>query len=152
MISPLPSTPNAYALLMQEEKQREVQNTPKFRGESSSFIADNGQRSFCTNFRGQKGNYDSKKSNLSNAVTSNELSGDSFMTSVESEEHEKLLTQVQLAQVMQMLQQGPSMKSPMLLGESQNGLYILKNRLPNDNSIKRLRSLGLIMLGNWVQV
>lgn len=26
--------------------------------------------------------------------------------------------------------QGPSMKSPMLLGESQKGLYILKNRLP----------------------
>ncbi|KAH0676085.1 hypothetical protein KY285_023886 [Solanum tuberosum] len=168
MISPLPSIPNAYALLMQEEKQREVQNTPKFPGESSSFIANN-----------------------------------------ESAEHEKLLTQVQLAQVMQMLQQvktkdqannsnviasancagiplspnhfslnstsdgktfttetwiidsgatehmsynkyffldlkplpritsirlpnsqkvkGPSMKSPMLLGESQNGLYIFKN-------------------------
>ncbi|XP_049409205.1 uncharacterized protein LOC125872512 [Solanum stenotomum] len=211
MISSLPSIPNVYALLMQEEKQREVQNTPKFPGESSSFIADNGQRSFSTDFRGQKGNYDSKKSNLvcryckktghsiekcykihrfpadfkftksrnfqnsvkSNAVTSNEFSGDCFMTSAESEEHEKLLTQVQLAQVMQMLQQvknkdqannsdviasvncadffinlkplpriisvrlpnsqkikGPSMKSPMLLGESQNGLYILKNRLP----------------------
>ncbi|KAH0674542.1 hypothetical protein KY284_025629 [Solanum tuberosum] len=48
MISPLPSTPKAYALLMQEERQREVQNTPKFPVESSSFIAasqgNNGQR------------------------------------------------------------------------------------------------------------
>uniref|UniRef100_A0A3Q7HPU3 Uncharacterized protein n=1 Tax=Solanum lycopersicum TaxID=4081 RepID=A0A3Q7HPU3_SOLLC len=73
--------------------------------------------------RGQKGNYDNKKSNLvrryykktghsiqnsvkSNVVTSIELSGDFFMTGAESKEHEKLLTQ------------GPSMKSPMLLGES----------------------------------
>ena len=64
MIPPLPSIPNAYALLMQEEKQREVQNTPKFHGESSSFIVDNAQRSLSTNFRGQKGNYDNKKSNL----------------------------------------------------------------------------------------
>ncbi|XP_047257650.1 uncharacterized protein LOC124889714 [Capsicum annuum] len=51
MISPLPFIPNAYALLMQEEKQREVQNTPKFPGESSSFIAvsreNNGQRSLA---------------------------------------------------------------------------------------------------------
>jgi len=128
---------------MQEEKQREVQNTPKFPRESSSFIAKNGPRSFSTNFKGQKGTYDNKKSNLvcryckktghsiekcykihgfpadftftkskkfhnsvkSNAVISNEFSGDSFLTSAESEEHEKLLTQVQLAQVMQMLQQ-----------------------------------------------
>ena len=64
MISLLPSLRNAYALLMQEEKQREVQNTPKFHGESSSFIVDNAQRSLSTNFRGQKGNYDNKKSNL----------------------------------------------------------------------------------------
>ncbi|KAH0755021.1 hypothetical protein KY290_025291 [Solanum tuberosum] len=64
MISPLPSIPNAYALLMQEEKQREVQNTPKFPGESSSFIANNGPQSFSTDFKGQKGTYDNKKSNL----------------------------------------------------------------------------------------
>ncbi|XP_049406035.1 uncharacterized protein LOC125869608 [Solanum stenotomum] len=143
MISPLPSIPNAYALLMQEEKQREVQNPPKFPGESSSFIANNGLRSFSTDFKGQKGTYDNKKSNLVcryckktghsiekcykihefpadytftksknihnsvkiNVVISNEFSGDSFLTSAESEEHEKLLTQVQLAQVMQLLQQ-----------------------------------------------
>ena len=43
---------------------------------------------------------DIQKSVKSNAVTSNEFSGDSFMTSAESEEHEKLLTQVQLAHVM----------------------------------------------------
>lgn len=39
VISPLPSISNAYALLIQEEKQRELQNIPKFPGESSSFIA-----------------------------------------------------------------------------------------------------------------
>ncbi|KAL3352236.1 hypothetical protein AABB24_020345 [Solanum stoloniferum] len=64
MISALPSIPNAYALLMQEETQMEVQNTPKFPGESSSFIASNGPRSFSTDFKGQKGTYDNKKSNL----------------------------------------------------------------------------------------
>ena len=36
MILPLPSIPNAYALLMPEEKKRKVQNTPKFHSESSS--------------------------------------------------------------------------------------------------------------------
>lgn len=134
MISPLASIPNAYALLMQEEQQREVQNTPKIPGESSSFIAasqgNNGQRQFSTDFRGQKGNYDNKKSTLvciyskkighsietcykihgfppdfkftklrnfqnsikGNDVTSNEIFGDSFMTSKESVEHEKFLT------------------------------------------------------------
>jgi len=61
MISPLHSISNAYALLMQEEKQREVQNTSKFLSESSSFIANNGQRSISTDFRGQKRNYDNKK-------------------------------------------------------------------------------------------
>ncbi|KAG5629663.1 hypothetical protein H5410_001380 [Solanum commersonii] len=97
----------------------------------------NGQRPFSTDFRGQKGNYDNKKSTLAcryckktrhtigkyhkihgflpdfkftkqrnfhNVVTSHEFLGDSFMTSTESKEHEKLLTRLQLAQVMKMLQ------------------------------------------------
>lgn len=67
-ISPLPSISNAYALLVQEEKQREVQNTPKFPRESSSFVVANqanaGQRSFSTDFRGQRVSYDNKKSPL----------------------------------------------------------------------------------------
>ncbi|XP_059306243.1 uncharacterized protein LOC132057633 [Lycium ferocissimum] len=67
MISPLPTVSNAYALLIQEEKQREVQNTPKYPGESSSFVAtntSNGQRTFSTDFRGQRIGYDNKKSSL----------------------------------------------------------------------------------------
>lgn len=58
MILPLPSIPNAYTLLIQEEKQMEVKNTPKFSSESSSFIASsqgyNVQRPFSTNFKGEK--------------------------------------------------------------------------------------------------
>ncbi|XP_060180674.1 uncharacterized protein LOC132610393 [Lycium barbarum] len=39
MISPLPFVANAYALLMQEEKQREMHSTPKYPGETSSLLA-----------------------------------------------------------------------------------------------------------------
>ncbi|KAG5601336.1 hypothetical protein H5410_032706 [Solanum commersonii] len=34
------------------------------------------------------------------------------------------------------IEMGPSMKSPMFIGESQNGLYVLKNRLPVAFSFK----------------
>ncbi|XP_059315522.1 uncharacterized protein LOC132066174 [Lycium ferocissimum] len=58
MISPLPTIANAYALLVQEEKQREMQNTPKFPGESSSFAVTQqnttGQRNFTTDYRVQR--------------------------------------------------------------------------------------------------
>ncbi|XP_049357136.1 uncharacterized protein LOC125821815 [Solanum verrucosum] len=68
MISPLPSISNSYALLIQEEKQREVHNTPKFPGESSSFVVANqanvGPRSFSTDFRAQRRSYENKKSPL----------------------------------------------------------------------------------------
>ncbi|XP_059294865.1 uncharacterized protein LOC132047909 [Lycium ferocissimum] len=261
MISPLPTISNAYALLVQEEKQREVHNTPKYPGESSSFVAANQgnfpQKPFATDFRTQKTYYDNKKSGSickyckkpghsiekcyklhgfppnfkftkqrnfqnsiqGNAVSSNENSGEVFMSNAETGEQGKLLSPEQLAQVMQMLQhvkngdqstvsdgmasvncagatehmsynkssffnfkplpkiisvslpnsqkvkvshigqlsnivfftsshcfmQGPSMKSPMLLGESQNGLYIFKHRIPvvssSTDSSSRVSSL-----------
>uniref|UniRef100_A0A0V0HSJ1 Putative ovule protein n=1 Tax=Solanum chacoense TaxID=4108 RepID=A0A0V0HSJ1_SOLCH len=65
MISPLPTIANAYALLMQEEKQREMHSTAKYPGESSAFIAAkqdmNGQRPPGNNFRGQRYAVDNKK-------------------------------------------------------------------------------------------
>ncbi|XP_055835287.1 uncharacterized protein LOC129903789 [Solanum dulcamara] len=67
MISPLPTVSNAYALLIQEEKQREVKNTPKFPGESSSFVAanaNNGNKTFTTDFRTQRQTYENKKSGM----------------------------------------------------------------------------------------
>ncbi|XP_059302086.1 uncharacterized protein LOC132054020 [Lycium ferocissimum] len=141
MISSLPTVSNAYALLIQEEKQRELQNTPKFPGESSSFVAtntSNGQRTFFTDFRGQRTGYDNKRSALickyckktrhlidkcyklhgfplnfkftkqknfqnsaqGNAVSSNDY-GENFNT--DTEVQGKLLSNEQLAQVMQML-------------------------------------------------
>ncbi|XP_049414031.1 uncharacterized protein LOC125876816 [Solanum stenotomum] len=65
MISPLPTIANAYALLMQEEKQREMHSTAKYPGESSAFIVAeqdmNGQRPSGNNFRGQRYAVDNKK-------------------------------------------------------------------------------------------
>ncbi|XP_060182407.1 uncharacterized protein LOC132612081 [Lycium barbarum] len=66
MISPLPSVANAYALLMQEEKQREMHVTPKFSGESSSFIVvgQGSQRLYFNEGKVTKGNFVNKKSTL----------------------------------------------------------------------------------------
>ncbi|KAH0718121.1 hypothetical protein KY285_014152 [Solanum tuberosum] len=73
------------------EKQREVQNTPKFPRESSSFVVANqanvGPR--------QK---TSQSSVQGNAVTSNDVFGDSFMSDTVSTDQAKLLTAEQLAQ------------------------------------------------------
>ncbi|KAH0722970.1 hypothetical protein KY289_006014 [Solanum tuberosum] len=80
MISPLPTIGNAYALLMLEEKQREMQITPKYSGESSSFIAakylgessssiatgQNGgsQRTYSSDPKGQRFSTENKKYEL----------------------------------------------------------------------------------------
>ncbi|KAL3373470.1 hypothetical protein AABB24_005454 [Solanum stoloniferum] len=67
MISHLPSTSNAYALLIQEEKQREMNMNPKFPGENSSFVAfgqnTSGQRPGAPEYKPARGNYyENKKS------------------------------------------------------------------------------------------
>lgn len=61
MISPLPSIANAYALLMHEEKQREMNISPKFLGENSSFVAlgqnTSGQRPRQPEYKPARGGY-----------------------------------------------------------------------------------------------
>lgn len=61
MMSPLTSMNHAYALLMQDEKQREVYVSSKFPGESASFLAGN-----QNTFNQRAGNYEAKgrKNNL----------------------------------------------------------------------------------------
>ncbi|XP_059315490.1 uncharacterized protein LOC132066129 [Lycium ferocissimum] len=85
MIFPLPTIANAYALLMQEEKQREMHSTPKYPGETSSFLVtgqnsqksfyqgessqtmtggQGGQRPFYNEAKAHKGFHNNKKTNL----------------------------------------------------------------------------------------
>ncbi|KAH0734514.1 hypothetical protein KY285_010221 [Solanum tuberosum] len=68
IISPLPSISNAYTLLIQEEKHREMNTTPKYPGESSSFIVtgtnNGGQRSYGLTLKGQRVQFDNKKFGL----------------------------------------------------------------------------------------
>ncbi|XP_060206641.1 uncharacterized protein LOC132634400 [Lycium barbarum] len=104
MISPLPTISNTHALLVQEEKQREVHNTPKYPRESPSFVAANQgnfpQKPFATDFRSQKRYYDNKKSGSifqGNVVSSNENTGEVFMSNAETGEQGKLLSPDQLA-------------------------------------------------------
>ncbi|KAH0761699.1 hypothetical protein KY290_017772 [Solanum tuberosum] len=67
MISHLPSMSNAYGLLIQEEKQREMNMNPKFPGENSSFVAfglnTSGQRPGAPEYKPTRENYyENKKS------------------------------------------------------------------------------------------
>ncbi|XP_049392731.1 uncharacterized protein LOC125857106 [Solanum stenotomum] len=68
MISRLPSISNAYALLIQEKKQREMNTTHKYPGESSSFIVtgtnNGGQRPYGSDPKGQRVQFDNKKFGL----------------------------------------------------------------------------------------
>lgn len=55
MMSPLPNVNHTYALLMQDEKQREVYVNSQFPGESASFLAGN-----QGSFNQKSGNFESK--------------------------------------------------------------------------------------------
>ncbi|XP_019246302.1 PREDICTED: uncharacterized protein LOC109225950 [Nicotiana attenuata] len=60
---PLPSIGQAYSLVIQNEKQREIHAAPAYPGESGSFLATNQQgngRRFNEN-KGQKGGFDPRK-------------------------------------------------------------------------------------------
>lgn len=67
--SPLPSIGQAYSLVIQDEKQREIHATPAYPGESTSFISNNqtANNNQAANFkrfknnRGQNGFLNSKK-------------------------------------------------------------------------------------------
>uniref|UniRef100_A0A1S4A6E3 Retrotransposon Copia-like N-terminal domain-containing protein n=1 Tax=Nicotiana tabacum TaxID=4097 RepID=A0A1S4A6E3_TOBAC len=61
--SPLPSIRQAYSLVIQDEKQREIHATPAYSGESASFIATNQQGNFrrFNKNRMHKTSFESKK-------------------------------------------------------------------------------------------
>ena len=65
--APLPNIGQAYSLVIQDEKQREIHATPAYPGDSGSFIvANSGERKY-PDLKAQKGGnsgYDGKKSNV----------------------------------------------------------------------------------------
>ena len=61
--SPLPSIWQAYSLVIQDEKQREINTSPVYPGDSASFVATDqsgGNRNY-TSFKPPKGSVESKK-------------------------------------------------------------------------------------------
>ncbi|XP_055814382.1 uncharacterized protein LOC129884029 [Solanum dulcamara] len=62
--SPLPTIGQAYSLVIQDEKQREIHATPNYPGESSSFMATNQHPRRFNDHKNQKLAYDTKKTTV----------------------------------------------------------------------------------------
>ncbi|XP_055814449.1 uncharacterized protein LOC129884121 [Solanum dulcamara] len=62
--SPLPTIGQAYSLVIQDEKQREIHATPNYPGESSSFMAANQHPRRFNDHKNQKLAYDTKKTTV----------------------------------------------------------------------------------------
>ncbi|OIT23114.1 hypothetical protein A4A49_64744, partial [Nicotiana attenuata] len=67
LTSPLPSLGQAYSMIIQDEKQREIHASPVYPGESASFIAAQhgtvGKRNNMRDFKGKRPGYEGKKNN-----------------------------------------------------------------------------------------
>uniref|UniRef100_A0A1S4CFZ9 Retrotransposon Copia-like N-terminal domain-containing protein n=1 Tax=Nicotiana tabacum TaxID=4097 RepID=A0A1S4CFZ9_TOBAC len=139
--SPLPTIGQAYSLVIQDEKQREIHANPAHPVDSSSFIAANyaGNDKKMNNNRGQKTDFDAKKAGLRcayykkvghNIEKCYRLYGFLQILSSQSRgdiKKEFRLT-VLLTQLEKVSREVPSLKSPTEIGKEEGGLYILRSR------------------------
>ncbi|XP_075087815.1 uncharacterized protein LOC142169799 [Nicotiana tabacum] len=185
LTSPLPSLGQAYSMVIQDEKQREIHVSPVYPGESASFIAAQhgavGKGNNVRDFKGKKSGYEGKKNNstcsyckkpghvveqcyrlvgfpsdfkfTSQRKYQGSVQGNNAFSTEENAVQTagiKSLTQENISQILQLLQQAPSMKRPLVIGRESCGLYVLESRHLELISKKSSSSRSSFVLGKYL--